>query len=313
MDISLIICTYNRAQLLKETIDSFFQMEIPKDTSYELIIVDNNSSDETKTVVNEFIKGNPHKIRYIYESKQGLNYARNRGIIESSGEIIAFTDDDIEFDKDWIKEILKTFKDFPDAWSMGGKIIPIFKDDKPEWISDNLMGIYGYMNRSSNIICMEFPDFPFEANMAFRKETFNKLELFPITLSRNNKSLLSNAGIYLFYLISRSEGKVIYNPHAFIKHKVQKKMITKKWILRRLYWQGISDVKFEQLTNKKPKKILLKEAYKDFASILRGIFGSSGISIKKLYWHIRSFEFNKWADYCRRIGVIRQKLISALI
>jgi glycosyltransferase involved in cell wall biosynthesis len=310
-DISVIVPTYNRAVLLRETIESFLQMQWSPGTSYELLIVDNNSKDKTKDVAADFMKQNS-AIKYVFVEKMGASYARNEGIIRASGNIVVFVDDDIEFDKEWGRVLLETFAKYPEVCSIGGKIIPVFPEGKPQWINDGFLGIYGDVKMGEEEKYFEFPGHPYGANMSFRREIFKKVGMFNIDLGRKKNILLSNDETGIYYNISRSNLKVLYSPFAIVRHKVPACRAQKKWILKRNYWQGISDVVFEQITNKKPKKILLKEAYKDFASILRGIFGSSGISIKKIYWHIRSFEFNKWADYCRRIGEIRQKIIESL-
>lgn len=312
MDISVIICTYNRAEMLKETIQSFLQLNWDNDNSYELFIVDNNSKDGTKDLVADFMKQNS-AIKYVFVEKMGVCYARNEGIIRASGDIIAFADDDIEFNKEWGRVLLETFKKYPDVCSIGGKIIPVFPEGKPAWINDDFLGIYGDVKMGEEEKYFEFPGHSYGANMSFRREVFGKIGMFNAELGRRKNILLSNDETGIYYNISRHNLKVLYSPFVIVKHKVHAYRTQKKWILKRHYWQGISDVVFEQITGKKPRKILLQEAYRDFVSVKREITGNSGISIKKLYWHTRSFEFNKWADYYRRIGVIRQKIIAALI
>ena len=99
MDISIIICTYNRSESLKRTLQSLKEMSVSDDIEWELLIVDNNSTDNTREAVNDFTKTSGLNCRYVFESKQGLSNARNRGVKEACGEIIAFTDDDVIVDK----------------------------------------------------------------------------------------------------------------------------------------------------------------------------------------------------------------------
>src|SRR5574340_52790 len=105
MKASVIICTYNRADLLKESILSVQNQDFPSD-QYEIIVVDNNSADDTKDVVTETAKDSPVRIIYVFEGKQGLSHARNTGINNSDGEIIVFTDDDVEAEKSWLRELV---------------------------------------------------------------------------------------------------------------------------------------------------------------------------------------------------------------
>lgn len=110
--ISVIICTYNRHESLKDTLNSLITQERDGSFDYEVIVVDNNSNDETKRIVNAYELQANDKLKYLFEPKQGKSYALNRGILESRGEAIAFTDDDAVADRNWVREIWLTFKMF---------------------------------------------------------------------------------------------------------------------------------------------------------------------------------------------------------
>src|SRR5271154_5729585 len=92
--ISVIICTYNRSHSLGKTIESVASESLTPSLGWEILVVDNNSKDKTRQVVEGFMFRYPEQIRYIFEPKQGISYARNAGIKESRGEILAFIDDD---------------------------------------------------------------------------------------------------------------------------------------------------------------------------------------------------------------------------
>ena len=94
MDISVVICTYNRSRHLKNILNSLAEQEVPDDLVWEIVVIDNNSKDDTKDVVDEFTLKTPIPVKYFTEEKQGLSHARNRGIVESEGKYVAFTDDD---------------------------------------------------------------------------------------------------------------------------------------------------------------------------------------------------------------------------
>jgi len=106
--ISVIVCTYNRASYLQKTLTSFFEQTCLGAVDHELLVIDNNSSDDTPQVVEEF-KARPGA-RYIFERRQGLCCARNRGVAESRGEIVAFLDDDVIVDKNWLASLRKCFR-----------------------------------------------------------------------------------------------------------------------------------------------------------------------------------------------------------
>lgn len=316
LDISIIICTYNRAQVLKETLLSFLKLNWDENISHELLVVDNSSKDNTKDVIAEFKKQNPF-IKYIFEEKIGLSYARNRGIKEAEGEIITFVDDDIEFDKDWGRILTKTFKDNPEVWSVGGKNMPVFPEGKPEWINEDLFGIYGDIKMGEKVKYMEYPYYPYGLNMAFRKVFFQEVGLFDHRLGRNGTSLLSHEEADIFYRSNKLGIKTLYVPSAIIKHKIPLEKTAKKWILKNLYWQGISDVVFEQVISAKSRRKLLSEAYKDMKEVKKEFKKEILCNLKRplkiIYWHVRKIKLERWAYYCHKIGKIRKKLFLAFV
>ena len=120
MDISVIICTYNRAQNLPQCIDILCRQDLDDDFKWEIIIIDNNSNDDTKETVKNIIAQYDLPIKYVFEKEQGLNFARNRGIKESKGQYFAYIDDDILVTPKWLKSLYRALKN-NDADSVGGK------------------------------------------------------------------------------------------------------------------------------------------------------------------------------------------------
>src|ERR1700730_18373678 len=123
MHISVVLCTYNRASSLGKTFESLRQMTVPPVLKWELIVVDNNSADNTYAAVTEFARTSGLNLRYVFESKQGLCHARTTGVANARGEIIAFTDDDVQVSPEWLQELKRTFSEF-DCMGVGGKSIP---------------------------------------------------------------------------------------------------------------------------------------------------------------------------------------------
>jgi glucosyl-dolichyl phosphate glucuronosyltransferase len=131
---SIIIPTMNRASVLKLAIDSFCQQNFPVDR-YEIIVVDNGSTDNTKNVTDAAISAYPaHQIHYIYEPIPGLLSGRHRGILAATGEILIFVDDDIEADRGWLKSMIDTFED-PTIQLVGGKNLPKYEITPPQWLA----------------------------------------------------------------------------------------------------------------------------------------------------------------------------------
>lgn len=136
--ISVIICTYNNAECLKKAILSLVDQSLDK-SLYELVVVDNNSSDETMSQVGSFQRKFSYlKIRVIKEIKQGLGYARNNGLVSACGEYVAFMDDDAIADRCWLEQAVKIMEDKKfKPMAAGGVILPFYEEKKPDWFKDS--------------------------------------------------------------------------------------------------------------------------------------------------------------------------------
>lgn len=133
-DVSVIICTYNRCDLLSEAVESVLSQK-NDGISYELIIVDNNSSDGTRAVVESFISRGHPNLRYLFEGRQGLSNARNAGLEHARAPIIAFTDDDVRVARDWVRVIKRTFDEHPEVDFVSGKVLPRWNAEPPAWLT----------------------------------------------------------------------------------------------------------------------------------------------------------------------------------
>ncbi|MHC4418402.1 MAG: FkbM family methyltransferase, partial [Planctomycetota bacterium] len=116
--ISAVICTYRNPELLGSAIESLVNQTLHRDL-FEIIVVDNNSGDSTKRVVERY-----PGVRYVLEEKLGLSQARNAGIGAACGDIIAFIDDDAEACRGWLAALLRVYDAVPEAWAVGGKVLP---------------------------------------------------------------------------------------------------------------------------------------------------------------------------------------------
>src|SRR5262245_139927 len=122
MDISVVIATYNRCESLMATLRSLANLQIPAGLLWEVIIVDNNSTYETRATVEGFIDSGQQNVRYLFEPQQGKSVALNNGVREAKGKIIAMTDDDCVVDSRWIASILPEFTSDADLAAMGGRV-----------------------------------------------------------------------------------------------------------------------------------------------------------------------------------------------
>ncbi len=179
-EISVVIPTCNRAQQLKCVLESLASQEGVERDNYEIIVVDNNSNDNTSKVVESFKDVFQGKLRYCFEERQGICFARNRGVSEAKGDIISFTDDDVFLDNKWLSRIQTIFScNGFDA--IGGRILPIYPDGTPTWIKKNKNLLSG------PIVCHDYGKGTFlydiekmvpfvGANMTVRKKCFEKVQ-----------------------------------------------------------------------------------------------------------------------------------------
>ena len=129
--LSIIICTYNREKYIGPLLDSISKNDYPT-SDYEIILVDNNCTDNTRGVCEQFVATHPEiRLRYVVETEQGLSAARNKGIKEAKGEVIIYVDDDALVDTDYIRIYAEHFAVHPDTMAAGGPIEPLYETQEP--------------------------------------------------------------------------------------------------------------------------------------------------------------------------------------
>lgn len=225
MDISIIICTYNRSENLKDCFDCLASQEITDNFSWEVVLVDNNSSDDTKQFVGDYAKQCGFTLRYSFESKQGLSHARNHGINDSNGDILIFIDDDIRVCVNWLQSIYTTFKAHQ-CDAVGGRIHIESPAKLPKWIKPDMYGFLGYQDFGSDPHPMDgYIESPFGGNMAIRRSAFDKIGLFDTELGRKGtglkkEELFKGEETDLFHRLADAGGKLYYQPDALVLHKI---------------------------------------------------------------------------------------------
>ena len=306
LEISVIICTYNRASELHATLHSWL-MVLGTGPAVELIIVDNNSTDDTQSVGEAFGRSYPYPVRYVREPKIGLSNARNRGIEEARGGVVAFVDDDVNFDANWLNEILAAFKNRPNASRVGGKSIPSFEKEKPAWITDDVYKLYGATGSGDHDREMVFPEHPFGLNMVFKNDVFKVVGNFNNSLGRIKNSLLSNEETDLFYRVAQAGLKVFYASKAILYHRIPAERMDKRWILKRMYWQGISNVAYRQIIRPGTNLELVLNTLENCKNIFR-FYG------RKVASHLAPFvgapTFRRQLSVYRSMGIARQNMLE---
>ena len=136
MQVSIAICTFNRARLLDRTLTALSRLHIPDGLGWEVIVVDNNSTDDTETVIERHAARLP--VRRLLERRPGKSHAANMAVCEAAGELILWTDDDVVVDENWLREYVRAACDWPEAAYFGGTVDPWFESPAPAWIEANV-------------------------------------------------------------------------------------------------------------------------------------------------------------------------------
>ncbi|MCU6707972.1 glycosyltransferase [Paenibacillus sp. J5C_2022] len=239
MKATVAVCTHNRAEDTREAVQSVLDGSYRGD-DMEIIVVDNGSTDTTAEVIGALCDRHGPRVRYVYEQRLGLSVARNRAIREARGEYILFLDDDALASREWVEEILHVFEGDSGIGCVGGRIDPIWEAGEPAWIPDEHRSVFTILDFADSITEMEAPAIPYGANVAFRTSALMEGELFREDLGRVGSKLLSSEESELIARLRRKH-KVVYTPHGSVRHKIAKTRTTRKWFLRRIFWQGVSD------------------------------------------------------------------------
>lgn len=233
MKITVIVCTYNRCQRLPVTLESIASQSFQRPVEWEVLVVDNNSSDQTAQVVQEFSRRYPGRFRYLFEPRQGLSQARNAGVQAARGDILVFTDDDVTFEAGWLQSLTSELAD--GAWAgAGGRILRKWTCPPPEWLS--IQGPYERMSFpvftfDKGTAQGELDDFAAGANMAYRKEVFEKYGGFRTDLGRCGDGLLAGEEVEFARRLRAAGERLRYEPSAVVYHPVEDFQLSKQYFL----------------------------------------------------------------------------------
>ena len=248
--ISVVVCTYNHSNLLKNCIASLCAQTLNKE-KYEIIVVDNNSKDDTAEVVKAF--ENDELIRYVFEERQGLSHARNRGVSEASGNYIAFIDDDAKAAPNWLEvayEILDSTQPALDC--LGGPYHPLYLSQKPKWFLDKYE-IRGFGDSQKYLNAHEMLS---GSNMIWLKDSLTSIGQFNENFGVIGKQLKLGEETDAFEKLWSLNGQaqILFAPNLIIYHLVPEFKMSVGYRLKRKFAQGqyhaqktIVDVKNQQI------------------------------------------------------------------
>ncbi len=291
--ISVIVCTYNRERYIGKCLEHLHNQRADKKL-YEVIIVDNNSTDQTAEICKAAVAKYPETtFNYFFEPNQGLSHSRNRGIRESKGTIIAFLDDDAFASPDYIFNLNQCFTSQSGVTAIGGKIIPVYETEKPSWMSKYLLPLVAAQDMGDRPKKFMGKKFPIGANVAFRKEAFEKYGLFNTDLGRQGTKLEGGEEKDMFDRLKKDNEVILYEPAVSVQHIIPPTRVELSYIRKMGIGVGTSERKRVIKTGEVLSKIL-EELYKvtgtailSILLALQGRFSASVMLIRFRYWVIK--------------------------
>jgi len=316
MDVSIVICTTNRASDLRTTLASLATVRTPGDV--ELLVIDNGSVDETRRVVNEAAESFPFPVRYLFESEEGKYAALNAGIRAARGSVIAATDDDARFEADWLEQAVEGLARY-ECGFVGGPVRPVWGAEKPAWLNERSpthMKVIAILDHGVEM--REFGcgiGWPLGVNVAYRRDVFERVGLFDNRLGRK-WGTLRNQAQREWHLRARAAGvRGAYLPEMIVHHLVPRDRLNRGYFRRWLYWNGISrailhrqggfDIEEPDLEN--PPSAGAPE----FGGVPRPLLWKAARSTRSLVWHTirgnrrEALRHELWLAFFA--GVVRQR------
>ncbi len=231
MQVTVAIPTYNRCGYLRQTLEGIARQDFPRG-DFEVIVVDNNSTDGTREMVGAWGAVVPG-LRLVVETKQGLDHARNRAVAEAAGDIVLFADDDILVEPDWVRQMAAPFAadGRGTIGAVGGEVIPVFPDGLPSWVSEWHSPL-GFRPDAGPLA----PDqSPMGANLAFRRSVFAGLGLFHTELDRAAGSFFSGGDAEMVRRVRAAGLQVWFAPAAAVRHQLPAGRTTFRYACRHAF------------------------------------------------------------------------------
>lgn len=297
MDASIIVCTYNRAESLRDTLGALKSQQTVAGREWEVIVVDNNSKDDTRQVIAEFQREWP-LLRYEFEGEQGLSHARNHGIDAAHGTVLLFTDDDVLPEPDWMEATLAGLEQYH-ADACGGYIAPIWEVPPPDWLTERFYGFLAVRTDRSDDYDITSPSqAPFGANMAFRRNVFEKVGGFDTSRGRKGNVLASGEDGELFERILAAGFKAVFLGQSRVHHKVESFRLTKRYFRR---WRFQTSRNIAQSKDMTGERRLLNIPLYVFPQFLRAV-------ARMLWGYVsqpRDEAFNREMVVCHFLGLMQ--------
>jgi len=262
MNLSIIIASYNRAESLLKFLQELSHQVVPAGVEWEVLVVDNNSTDGTKNLIRPVMEGNPQKFHYLLENRQGKSFALNTGIGAAAGEILVFTDDDCIPDANWLATIADEFASDPSLAVLGGRVELFDKQDRP-------VTIRSFPERTPIESRDQLFLFLVGANMSIRRKIFDVVGNFDPFLGPGSRIGAVMEDLDFLYRVFRQKFKIIYSPDVLVYHNHGRTTDAQIQALNHRYVVGRGAFYCKHILGGDRK--VLKMAYWEVSSLTKGM------------------------------------------
>ena len=240
MKLDVVVPTYNRSQLLRRTISSLLNAPRPEGLDVTIIIVDNNSKDDTELAVRAIPQPADRRLTYIKETNQGLSHARNGGIRAGTGDIIGFLDDDEEIGEDWFRVVAREFANDSTDF-IGGPYLANWAAPAPSWLPPGYHAVIGVIDPKPRApFGGNFTGILMGGNAVIRRRAFDQVGFYSPKLGRSGKGLLTDEDAEMYRRLQAAGLRGMYTPDLVIYHHIPADRLTRKYHRRWCYWRGVS-------------------------------------------------------------------------
>ena len=248
---TVLIATYNRAALLDETLTWLARTRVPGELLWEVIVIDNNSTDTTRMVIERHATTFPVPLQYLFERRQGRSSALNAGIAAARGVVLAFTDDDVRVAEGWLAAAVTPLLKEDVAYA-GGPVRPIWEVPPPAWLDltrGDLWGTIAIQDHGNEPLSYEEARrVPLGANMAVRRDVFSVTGGFRADLGRSGGRLVMGQEVPEWLIRARRAGfSGRYVPAMEVHHHIPRARLTKRYFRRWWFGKGVSRAALEQM------------------------------------------------------------------
>jgi glucosyl-dolichyl phosphate glucuronosyltransferase len=241
MRLDVILPTYNRQDLLPLALNSLFAAEVPAGLEVSITVIDNNSTDGTRSVIESFQQRFGDRIHYCFERKQGRSHALNAGIAATTGEFIGVMDDDEEIGSTWFTVVYEAFKN-KELDFIGGPLKPIWTIAPPDWLPHEYGGVIGWVDAGDKEVPYDsnYPGILMGGNAVFKRTVLEQVGGYTTWLGRTDKGLLTGEDEELYGRLLAHGAKGMYLPGMMVQQHVPNERMTKSYFRRWCFWRGVS-------------------------------------------------------------------------